>query len=84
MTAPRAQQRQGFDEAVRLRLLEDDADDAEAHGLALQRQVADDIKTIRDEVDGVKKLLVGILVSVATACILLVVNIVAITGGNGP
>lgn len=82
MAQPRAQQRADFDQGVRLRLLEDDADDAEAHGIALQAQVATDIGAIRTEVDGMKKLLVGILVSVTTACILLVVNIITVSGGS--
>lgn len=94
MAAPRAQIRAEFDDVVRLRLLENDADDAEAHGIALQAQLVNELRDLRawvtteladfrEEINGIKKLLVGILVSVTTACILLVVNIVVVAGGGG-
>lgn len=81
-TVARTTSRQGFDPSTRIALLENDADDHEAFGISLQSSVKDDIKAIREEVDGMKKILVGILVSVATACILLVVNIIAVSGGG--
>lgn len=82
MAAPRSQERSDFDVPVRLRLLENDADDAEAHGLALQEKVTADVAAIRDEVTGVKKLLVGILVSVTTASILMAINIAVVVSGG--
>lgn len=82
MAAPRTQQRSDFDVPVRIRLLENDADDAEAHGLALQEKVAADIASIREEVTGLKKLLVGILVSVTTASILMAINIAVVVSSG--
>lgn len=94
MATPRSTTRNDFDDKTRLRLLEQDADDAEAHGLALQEQVANDVRGIRtemreevggirEEVNGMKKYLIGLLVSVATACILLAINVVVVAGGGG-
>lgn len=82
MSAPRQQARQGFDANGRIRLLEDDADDMEAAGVRLEAAIQAAKSEMQSELDGVKKILVGILISVTTASILLVVNILVI-GSRG-
>lgn len=71
MELSRIQLREGFDISMRLRLLENDADEMEA-------SVARELKGFREELDGMKKIMVGILISLATACVLMVVNLIAV------
>ena len=58
---------------LRIRLLEDDADQFE-------RQLAEGIAEMRKGIADNRKIMVGILVSLATAALLLAVNIAIITG----
>ncbi len=60
----RTAQRTGFLELTRLQLLEEDAD-----------RTDETFATLRDEIKGMTRVLTGILVSIATAAILLAVNI---------
>lgn len=87
MAQTRATQRSNFDDTVRMRLLEDDADDIEAVLANLQsafetfkKELGDSFATFKKEsdekIDGLRKVMLGILVSVTTACILLVVNVI--------
>lgn len=63
--------RQKFTDPQRIGLLEDDVD--EVHG---------DMSGVISELNSIKRLLVGVLVSVTTASILLVVNVMTL-GGRG-
>jgi len=62
----RATDRQAFDELVRVSLLETDMDDIDA-----------EFAKLSDAIDGMRKVLVSILVSTATAAVLLAVNLVS-------
>lgn len=63
-TQPRTQERKDFTEGVRLALAEKDLDE---HDAAFDR--------FANELAKIKGILIGILVSVTTACILMVVNL---------
>lgn len=67
----RAQDRADFDLSIRLRLLEQDLDQQDE---ALDK-VDGALEKMREELKGQSRILIGILVSVATAAILLAVNI---------
>ncbi len=66
----RIHDRQGFDEGTRIQLLESDMDKDD-----------EDKESIRQELHGLRNVLVGILISAATASILLAVNIVVQQAG---
>lgn len=61
----RASDRAGFAEDVRIRLLESDMD-----------QKDDQYEELRNEIKGLQRVMVGMLISLATASILLALNIV--------
>lgn len=69
----RSDQRKGFEPDVRLTLLETDVDGLGDSVRAINQK-------IEDEMGGVRKLLVGLLISVTTAALLLVINIFVIVG----
>lgn len=60
----RYEKRGTFEADIRLRLLEDDADDGETRS-----------RRIEEKVDGMKGILMGVLVTLATASVLLGVNL---------
>ncbi len=82
----RQQDRQSYTEPTRLSLLEGDADTVE-RGLRrleekmtlaseqLERTVDSKVEELRKTVVGVQRVLIGILVSLATASVLLAINI---------
>lgn len=65
----RVLERDGFDDLVRLRLLEGDLDSMSS---TLDKAFAE----FHAELEGMRKVLIGILISVTTAAILLAVNLV--------
>ena len=65
----RPQERAGFDPAIRVQLLELDVDNLEAA-----------LEAIRQELRGIRNVLVGMLVSLATASILLAISLVVQQG----
>lgn len=72
MSDSRTAARNGMPDTIRIRLLESDMDTSD-----------ENMRGIRDDLAGVKKILVGILVSVTTASILLVVNVLVIGSKTG-
>lgn len=60
----RTDRRDGMNTDVRVRLLESDMDDLEAMG-----------KRLEGAIDGVRRALIGILISVTTASVLLALNL---------
>lgn len=71
MSASRAAARQAFDQETRVALLEGDIDEFELT-----------MNALRSELGGIRRVLVGLLVSVTTACILLAINIAVVGGGR--
>lgn len=69
----RSDQRRGYEPDVRLSLLESDVDE-------LVGAVAKINTKIEEEMGNIRRLLVGLLVSVTTAALLLVINIFVIVG----
>ena len=65
----RVEERKDFDEQVRVTLLESDADKAEKG-----------LEAFRLELRGIRNVLVGLLLSIATAAVLLAINIMVIQG----
>lgn len=63
----RTEERRSFDQAVRVSLLEGDMDHFE-----------DGFTAFRSELDAIRKILIGILVSVTTASLLLAVNVIVV------
>lgn len=60
----RQQARQNFAAEVRIALLETDADEKD-----------DEMRSLRDDVKAIKAVLIGLLISITTASILLLLNI---------
>lgn len=60
----RNEKRAGLGDGIRIKLLEDDADDAEARS-----------RRIEEKVDGMKGILSGVLITLATASVLLGINL---------
>jgi hypothetical protein len=73
---PRSQRRQSLPDALRLQLAEDDLDDMESNMEKLIASVDHQIDEFRAAAAKNTAVLVGILVSVATAAILLAINLV--------
>lgn len=65
----RLEERKGFDEPVRITLLESDADKAE-----------EGLEAFRLELRGIRNVLVGLLLSIATAAVLLAINLAVVQG----
>lgn len=73
----RTQERQGFSDTQRIILLEQDADRIDRHLDQIRDQIEQATKKMGDEVKALRGVLTGILVSLATASVLLAVNLVA-------
>lgn len=69
----RSAARSGFDQGVRLQLVEEDVDD-------LEDELAKAIDKLSGELAKIKGVLLGMLISVTTAAILLAVNLVVSNG----
>lgn len=61
----RAQRRRGYDDHTRITLLEDDLDDTDAG-----------LENLRDEVRAQTRILMGVLVAVATGAVIGAINII--------
>ncbi|MFV0496082.1 hypothetical protein [Mycobacterium sp.] len=70
MYVGRTEDREGFDAAVRLRLVEQDLDRHEAEFARLVAEMA-----------GLRRVLTGILITLATSTVLLAVNVVVLRAG---
>jgi len=73
---PRREQREGFDDSTRIKLLENDLD---ANDVTMQQgaqALRETVSEFRTELKAMRGLLIGILVSVTTAALLLAANMV--------
>ena len=73
---PRREQRDGFDDPTRIKLLENDLD---ANDVMMQQgaqALRETVSEFRAELKAMRGLLIGILVSVTTAALLLAANMV--------
>lgn len=77
----RRSERANYDEKMRLDLLEADADRTDASQENLARTVHDEVGELRNQLVGLQRVLIGILVSLATSAVLLAVNI-GVLGGK--
>lgn len=71
----RRSDRVSYDEQTRVGLLESDADAFAESMVRLETMLDAKVEELRKTVAGVQKVLIGILISLTTASILLVVNI---------
>ncbi len=76
----RAAERAGFTLPVRVRLVEGDVDTLEEGQQAMVRAIDNLRESTSAEINGLKRVMVGILISVTTASILLAVNAMLLRG----
>ena len=78
MEAARAVQRREFPPEVRLTMVEDDLDRVDTGLEALRIECREQAERVLAEARSSRQVLTGILVAVATACIMLAVNVTVI------
>lgn len=83
MPATRNARRDGMAVDHRIRLLEGDADDLESAIDRLGDTLGARVNRVAESVDSVRKVLVGMLVSLATATALFALNLLLGFGGTG-
>lgn len=77
----RTEDRQGFDDQVRLRLVEHDLDEADERFEAIAKEIARIAEHLAVEIASLRKVLTGLLIAFTTGAVMLALNVIVLRSG---